>query len=179
LIEAGGPGPLILLGSARSDGDTAGAAQALAERLQGATLIDLRSKKVRPFDYANSSAADDFSSLADLMLAHGSVIFATPVYWYAMSGVMKIFFDRLSDLLSGRDPERRGRRLAGREVWLLAVGSDPALPSGFELPFAETARYLGMIWRGGYYVRSGSQPDSRELDALAQALQHPPERRNA
>jgi hypothetical protein len=31
----------------------------------------------------------------------------------------------------------------GREVWLLAVSTDPALPAGFELPFAKTAEYLG------------------------------------
>jgi multimeric flavodoxin WrbA len=163
---------LIILGSARSNGDTAKAASALASRLgpDMATLVDLGSKRILPFDYSEPDQSDDFSALADLMLAHRSLVFATPVYWYAMSGRMKTLFDRLSDLLSGRNPERRGRALAGREAWLLAVGSDPHLPDGFERPFQMTADYLGMRWREGFYVRSGKAADESTIEKLAAEL---------
>jgi putative NADPH-quinone reductase len=83
---------------------------------------------------------------------------------------MKTLFDRLSDLLSGRNPERRGRALAGREAWLLAVGSDPHLPDGFERPFQMTADYLGMRWREGFYVRSGKAADESTIEKLAAEL---------
>ncbi len=166
---------LILLGSARSDGDTAEAAQQLRDHLAPgpATLVDLGSKTILPFDYKAERRHDDLDEVADLMIAHRSLVFATPVYWYAMSGVMKTFFDRFSDLLSGRDPLRRGRALAGRDVWLLAAGTDPALPERFEVPFARTAHYLGMNWRGGFYVRTGKHPDRRQLYMLSDALQAP------
>ena len=166
---------LILLGSARGDGDTAGAACRLAAELGpgAASLVDLAEKRIRGFNYAEPAPDDDFHQLADLMVAHQDLVFATPVYWYAMSGVMKVFFDRLSDLLSDRDPSGRGRRLRGRRIWLLAVGSDPVLPGGFEQPFARTADYLGMDWRGAFYVRSGSHRDERQLEALAAALRAP------
>ena len=161
---------LILLGSARSDGDTAGAARALASSLAGkARILDLGTKDIRPFDYEDPAPEDDFAGVVDLMLAHRSFVFATPVYWYSMSAVMKTFFDRLSDLLSPRDPSAKGRQLAGREVWLLAVGTDPALPLGFEAPFEMTARYLKMEWRGGFYVRSGKALDLSAVAALARA----------
>ena len=168
--EAGAP-VLILQGSARADGDTAKAAAALASKLgAAATLLDICRLHISPFDYANARQDDDFGALSERMLAHRSLVFATPVYWYAMSGLMKTLFDRLSDLLSPRDPARRGRDLAGRDVWLLAVGSDPALPVGFEKPFEMTAGYLGMRWRGQYYVRTGKAPDDGAIALLAAAL---------
>lgn len=89
-----------------------------------------------------------------MMLASEHIVFATPVYWYSMSGTMKGFFDRLTDLLV--DPENRelGRAFAGRNVWLLATGADESLPSGFQEPFASTAAYFGMVWQQAFYCRS-------------------------
>jgi multimeric flavodoxin WrbA len=177
-LSAGGvdrPATLILFGSARSNGDTAVAARALAARLgSGGTLVDLATKRILPFDYANSVPKDDFSALADLMLAHAAIVFVTPVYWYSMSGLMKTFFDRLSDLLGERDEARRGRALAERDVWLLAVGTDSALPRGFDAPFAMTADYFGMKWRGAFYIRSGKKADASDLERLAAQLGAPP-----
>jgi multimeric flavodoxin WrbA len=132
--------------------------------------VDLGARKILPFDYSNPRPDDDFDEVADLMLAHRSLIFATPVYWYAMSGLMKTFFDRLSDLLSDRDSTGRGRELAGCDAWLLAVGTDAALPAGFEEPFKMTTRYLGMCWRGGFYVRSGRMPNMSAVGALVGAM---------
>ena len=161
---------LIILGSARPNGDTAQAAEALASRLGGAKILDLAAKRIFPFDYDDPAPDDDFAAVAAQMLAHRSIVFATPVYWYAMSGIMKTFFDRLSDLTSARDPQRRGRQLRRREVWLLAVGTDAELPQGFEQPFARTADYLGMAWRGGFYVRTGRSPNSSAIGELGEAL---------
>ena len=166
---------LILMGSARSDGDTAEAARQLAAGLSGmVTTVDLGLMRILPFDYAQPHQDDDFAAVVELILAHRTLIFATPVYWYAMSGPTKTFFDRLTDLLSPRDATRRGRSLAGREVWLLAVGTDPRLPEGFERPFEMTAAYLGMSWRGRYYVRSGKLADATAIAALTAALEGRP-----
>lgn len=119
-----------------------------------AELIDLASRRLRPFTYQRVEGEDDFEGIVQRMLAHRQILMATPVYWYAMSGIMKAFFDRLTDLLTGNDPTRRGRALAGRKLWLLAVGTDPHLPEGFEVPFESTARYLEMEWGGSCYCRT-------------------------
>jgi hypothetical protein len=89
------------------------------------------------------------------MIEARAILFATPVYWYAMGGRMKTLFDRFTDLLSDRDDARRARRLAGRGIWMLAVGADPELPPGFDVPFRMTADYLGLAWRGCAYVACG------------------------
>lgn len=131
---------LVLLGSARSDGHTAAACTRFAQALLPSEIerVDLVTLNLAPFRYAHASD-DDVSFVISGMLAHHTIVFATFVYWYAMSGLMKTLFDRLSDILSDRDPARRGRRLAGRDVWLLATGTDASMPAGFEVPFARTA----------------------------------------
>lgn len=145
----------IVLGSARGNGNTASAVLHLRRQLRKkVNVADLSVLTVGSFDYARHDDRDDFRSVIGMMLASEHIVFATPVYWYAMSGTMKTFFDRLTDLL--HDPGNRtvARALAGRNVWLLATGTDHCLPSGFHEPFARTAAYFGMVWREAFYSRS-------------------------
>jgi multimeric flavodoxin WrbA len=168
---------LILLGSARSDGNTAAAAAAwrLREALgDEAELVDLLHHRVQPYSYTAYREADDFPMLVERMLAHQQLVFATPVYWYAMSGGMKTVFDRLTDVTRGAARDK-GRALKGRSAWLIAVGTDPELPLGFAEPFSRTAAYLGMSWGGAAYMRTGravTDPEREwgEVDRLAQQL---------
>lgn len=170
---------LVVLGSARSDGDTAVAVARLTQALEPARVetIDLASLVVAPFRYERPGN-DDFDFVIARMLAHRSIVIATPVYWYAMSGLTKTLFDRLSDTLSGRDPARRGRSLAGRSLWVLSVGSDPRMPPGFEVPFTQTAAYLGLAWRGACYVNRDATPDECDclIAELASSIVGPPSR---
>jgi multimeric flavodoxin WrbA len=46
----------------------------------------------------------------------------TPVYWYTMSGIMKVFFDRFSDLL--RIEKDLGRKLRGKSMAVISCGAD-------------------------------------------------------
>ena len=95
-------------------------------------------------------AADDFLAIVEKMAVAEKIVFATPVYWYAMSGSLKIFFDRLTDLIS--TSKDMGRALAGKEVYLLATGSDSVLPDSFEIPFIKTSEYFDMAYRGTCYI---------------------------
>ena len=167
--------PLIVLGSANSSGYTAAVVARLRARLsQDSIVVDLNATAIGPFTYKRYDRRDGFAEVVEEMLRHDRILFATPVYWYAMSGVMKTFFDRLTDLLH---PELNslGRRLAGRDVWLLATGTDPAMPAGFAEPFRLTAEYFGMHWRGAGYVMirrdaEAGEPDMTEADRLAEEL---------
>ena len=72
---------------------------------------------------------------------------------------MKTLFDRFTDLVTVR--KDLGRQLRGRSVFLLACGSEPQLPEGFEVPFRETAAYLQMSYGGAFYGqtnKAGSPP---------------------
>ena len=56
-------------------------------------IIDLKTKKIGSFEYDFSNSDDDFIPLMETIIAkYDTIIFATPVYWYAMSGTLKTFF---------------------------------------------------------------------------------------
>jgi multimeric flavodoxin WrbA len=143
---------LIIMGSSRSDGETA---QSVAQlnKDNKAEIIDLLKFDIGFYDYDYKNQNDDFMSVSQKMIAAQTIIFATPIYWYAMSGPLKVFFDRFSDLVRIRKPE--GRQMAGKKVWLLANGTDTELPEGFEVPFQSTCRYLDMEYKGACYLYAG------------------------
>ncbi len=154
---------LILHGSARADGNTAAAVGRVVDLVAATEVVHLCSLNIKPYTYS-APAIDDFRSVVDRMLAHRQIVFATPVYWYAMNGLMKTLFDRFTDLI--RDPanKRLGRTLAGRDVWLLATGTDEKLPAGFTEPFRRTCCYLDMHWKGGFYIRVDKHATPKEQD---------------
>lgn len=98
------------------------------------------------------SVEDEFIKVAEQMLTHDLIVFATPVYWYSMSGYMKIFFDRLTDLTDSHKPI--GKQLKGKRVALITVSTDDELPEGFEIPFKRTAEYFDMGWVGCFFTSS-------------------------
>lgn len=113
-------------------------------------IIDLELLEILPYKYKSSSTDDDFISVISKIIEADRVVFATPVYWYAMSGVMKDFIDRFSDLLGGRHKEL-GESLYGKKIDLLSTGSDLQIPNGFSVPFNLTATYFGMDFMKVYY----------------------------
>lgn len=157
--------PLVLNGSARRDGDTARAIATFVPAFPGAVTAVLCQTRIAPYVYAPARLDDDFLPLVDAMLATDDIVFATPVYWYAMGWPMKVFFDRLTDLLRDEALREKGRALAGRRGWLIAVGNDPDLPPGFEEPFRRTCRYFGMNWHRGLYLNSRGDDWTRRAAA--------------
>jgi multimeric flavodoxin WrbA len=151
--------PLVILGSARSDGETRRAVDVAFPR-DGAQLMILPDFAIGGYAYDHLNAEDAFGPIADAMVAADKIVFATPVYWYAMSAPLKIFFDRLSDLTENR--KAQGKALAGKSLWLIATGTDTELPQGFEVPFARTAEYFGMIYRGCAYLFTGKDDALRD-----------------
>lgn len=140
---------LVILGTAREDSNTL---KAIGEHLpfKEYKLIELSKLNIQPYSYDGYKIEDDFLQIAELMIQSEVIVFATPVYWYAMSGIMKIFFDRLSDLISVQKP--LGRALAGKKTWLFSTGSDDVLPQGFEVPFQKTSEYFDMVFQKSLYV---------------------------
>ncbi|MCW8092025.1 flavodoxin family protein [Alteromonas sp. ASW11-130] len=137
----------IILGSSRSNGNTNAFARQVEKRI-GADFFDLADYQIAPFDYHNSYE-DDFAGLIAQLLRYKQLIFASPVYWYAASAQMKVFLDRLTDLLNFHKDE--GRQLRGKRVGLLATGIKPIAPNCFEQMFKLTFEYLGMEYKGMGY----------------------------
>ena len=136
---------VIIIGSARSNGNTHIIVSKLQEQT-GFDLVDLKHYQINHFDY-DFKNEDDFNMLFKKLTAtYETFVFATPIYWYTMSGVMKVFFDRMSDFLF--QEKEIGRRLRHKKMGVISCGSDIELKQGFEMPFVESAAYLGMEYLG-------------------------------
>lgn len=141
--------PLVILGSNRKNSLT----ESITRKALGTTefdMIDLLDHTIVHYNYdGNYPAADEFDAIINQIIPYDKIIFATPVYWYSMSGVMKVFFDRLTDLITIK--KDLGRGLKGKNASMIAVGVDPTIPDGFEVPFKHTAAYLGIQYQGCTY----------------------------
>jgi putative NADPH-quinone reductase len=156
--------PLVILGSARSDGETRRAVT-IAFAPGTIDLAILPHVIVGGYDYGHRNAGDGFGAIAEAMGRASAIVFATPVYWYAMAAPLKIFFDRLTDLTENLKPH--GKALAGKSVWVIATGAEPVLPEGFEVPFARTAEYFDMRYRAVFYLHTGTEAGMRAADEAA------------
>lgn len=152
--------PIVILGSARTNSDTSKLLEIMFP--EGAVkILNLLDYQLNPYNYAGLYPPDDqFLHLIESLLMHQKIIFATPVYWYAMSGLLKTFFDRLTDLMTIR--KDLGRLMAGKETFLVAVGAEEELPAGFEVPFALTSNYFKMQYKACYYCSTKTIPTSSE-----------------
>jgi len=51
--------------------------------------------------------------------------------------------------------------MAGKNMWLIASGTDVTMVEGFEVPFARTAQYFDIRYRGAEYLYTGDDPETR------------------
>lgn len=146
---------LVLFGSSRSNGKTREAVTKIFDGIAH-EFVDLSALSMSHYDYEHTNRDDDFLSVARMMATHSNIFFCTPVYWYSMSAVMKIFFDRMSDLVTIEKPI--GRSLKGRKCHLISSGTDDEVPSCFVEPFRRSCDYLDMQLVHTLYYYTGENP---------------------
>ncbi len=152
---------VIILASSRSNGDT----RKIVENLISKTnwkLLDLNNYNFSYYDYEHKNRHDDFIGLLkEITNEYDTLIFATPVYWYSMSGLLKVFFDRLTDLLTIE--KDLGRQLRGKNMAVLSSSNGNNLGDNFWLPFIESSNYLGMNYIADLHTYS-EKDNSERLD---------------
>ena len=158
------PKSIIIFGSARKNGNT----RKLVDHIRSIAdidLIDLNDYQMSYYDYEHRNQGDDFFPLMEHLLTYDIWVFATPVYWYSMSAVMKNFFDRMTDLLDIHlDMKEQLKQTA---IMLVCCGSDSEPIPGFALPFSETADYLGMQYLGDMHGWVENGEISGEVSQIA------------
>ncbi|MCZ4225265.1 flavodoxin family protein [Pedobacter rhodius] len=159
---------LIINGSARLNGDTQKFISQLTEGI-ACHHLNLVEHYFLPYNYEGQYPPEDqFDVFAKEILYHKHIIFATPVYWYSMSGRMKNLFDRLTDWVTLN--KEVGRNLNGKTVRLIAVGTDADLPDGFTIPFFMTANYMSMIFKGHLYFNANNDISGNELSEVRKSF---------
>ncbi len=165
--------PLVICGSAHKEGNTMHTVQDI---LGNVPMVHLCEQNIGPYHYESAHEEDDFLPLIRLLINHNPLVFATPVYWYCMSGRMKTFWDRITDLLYHH--KELSAQLRGKTAAVM-VSSSGGKPDGFEMPFEKTFAYLKMNYAGcwDYVFPMEKHRDHNEWQkslALAQwnALKH-------
>lgn len=143
--------PFIIFGSSRSNGNTRKIVDLVVSNKQY-EFLDLNKIDISYYDYKHENIGDDFIPLIEKIVKHDKVVFATPIYWYTMSAIMKTFLDRITDLLTIK--KDLGRKLKGKQAYLIAVDGGNRT-NEFENTFKNIFNYLDMDYKGGLFCYSG------------------------
>ncbi len=137
----------IIQGSARNDGDTQYFVDLFSE-YYASDIFALSGFNIGHFDYQQRNSKDDFLPLATKLITdYDTWLIATPIYWYTISGHVKIFLDRISDLLL--EPHKNlGRKLRNKKLAVISVSNGDDCPASFCTPLELSAEYLGMNYLG-------------------------------
>jgi multimeric flavodoxin WrbA len=143
---------VIIVGSSRKNGNTTKIVDEIANQYT-MDVINLSDYEISYYDYESKNRNDDFLPLLKSLIEnYNTFIFATPIYWYSMSGIMKVFFDRFSDLI--RIEKESGRQLRGKKVAVLSNSHDDEIDFDFYIPFRKSAEYLGMEYLGNQHFNA-------------------------
>ncbi len=157
---------VVLVGSSRNDGDTANLTKQLIEKSKW-DLVNLNDYEFCYFDYKHENRNDDYLNLMkEILEKYETLIFVTPIYWYSMSGIMKVFFDRFTDLLTIE--KELGRKLRGKKMAVISCSIGNNLGENFWLPFSETAKYLGMEYIGNSHTITGENNELKITEFIKQ-----------
>lgn len=158
---------IALFSSSRRLGNTGKLMDRIALELD-IEVVDLASQRISAYDYEHANRTDDFEPLMQRVLAYEQIIFATPIYWYAVSSGMKVFLDRFSDLLEVPDLLPEGRRLRGKIAYVACTSICEEPSTEFMGAFRETFDYLGMHFGGVVHLNceGGYVPAVHDSEAL-------------
>ncbi|AZV49827.1 NAD(P)H-dependent oxidoreductase [Bacillus halotolerans] len=171
----------VINGGTRTGGNT----DILTEKaVQGlaAESIHLREYRIQPIeDFRHDSngfrpVMDDYDSIVERILPCDILIFATPIYWFGMSGTLKLFIDRWSQTM--RDPRFPDfkEQMSAKQAYVIADGGDNPKIKGLPLieQFGHIFDFMGMSFEG-YVLGEGNRPgdiifDQQAIEAAGRLL---------
>ncbi|MFC0522796.1 flavodoxin family protein [Pontibacillus salicampi] len=115
-----------------------------------------------------SEVADDFMQVMDRVMEYDKIIFATPIYWYTMTGTMKQFIDRWSQAMREDRYHDLRERMARKKGYVIAVGGDSPYIKG--LPLLQQFKYIFDFVHlpfEGYVLGQANKPGEIEQDKKA------------
>ena len=159
---------IALFASARRHGNTGAFMDRIAADL-GIEVVDLGALQIAPYNYEHSHRRDDFEPLMRRVLEFDRLIFASPVYCYAVASPMKAFFDRIVDFLDLPELQGEARRLRGKTGYVVCTSIYDEAPPSFLGAFRDNFEYYGMGFGGivNANCSDGYDPARHEAAAVA------------
>lgn len=141
---------LIIQGSSNPKGNTFTIVHQIQQTMD-VDVLDLTTIDILPFDYQFRNQKDDFNAtIHNCLDNYDRLVFATPVYWYTMSGIMKNFIDRFTDSLLY--DKTLAVKFEKKHMAAIACGSSKEAIEGFFIPFQKSANYLKMNYLGDIHL---------------------------
>jgi len=136
-------------------------------------IINFNDTNISYYDYEHNNDGDDFVEIINKFINSDGIILCTPLYWYSMSGQMKTFVDRFSDLITIK--KDLGRKLKGKKLYLVSCGYSDSPPDYFEKPFIDTCNYFEINYKGMLYSSVTeeaklSEAEFTKIDAFAEMI---------
>ncbi|OGC78253.1 MAG: hypothetical protein A2Z27_02005 [candidate division Zixibacteria bacterium RBG_16_50_21] len=173
---------LTVHGSPDPEGNSGRLLQACIEGMKGVTGTEIESISVYDYKVApvwkdflrdvmqktTDRVKDDMPLLKEKMLKADIIVLATPVFWYQLSGKMKLFVDRWSDFINSD----WSTGLKGKGLALLSThsGFNVINSSDFlQMSMFATAQFLGMVWMGAVGGRAEMPWQWDDQTSLAEA----------
>ncbi|WP_050806270.1 flavodoxin family protein [Lentilactobacillus kisonensis] len=107
---------LFINASAETDGDTETLARTLIDGQKYET-VNLADMKIA--QYGQESSQDDFAKVCGQVAKADTLVFGTPIYWSDMTGYMKTFIDRMTEVRSEDNP------FEDKDMYLVITGTAP------------------------------------------------------
>ncbi|MEW9677304.1 flavodoxin family protein [Lentibacillus sp. L22] len=163
----------VIYGGTRQDGNT----EILTEQaIRGLSVerIHLKDYEIKPIEDLRHSKGgfqevnDDYNAIIDRILPHDILIFATPIYWFSMSGMMKNFIDRWSQTLKDLNYPDFKIIMSSKKAYVIAVGGDKPSLKGLPLiqQFQYIFNFIGITF-DGYILAKGNRPGEIHRDEEA------------
>lgn len=162
----------IINGSSRENGNTDLLTNLVVKGVS-TKEVHLRTKHIIPITDKRhdpdgfQAVDDDYQEIVEEMLKHDTIIFATPLYWYGMSGLMKNFVDRWSQSL--RDKSLNfADTMKTKNMYVLIVGGEHARLKALPLvqQFKLIFEFVGAKFEG-YIIGEGNTPGAILDDEIA------------
>lgn len=163
----------VIYGSTRENGNTEELTEIVIQDLDVEKIV-LRNYEIKPIhdqrheEGGFSLIEDDYDDLIERMMKHDTLIFATPVYWYSMSGTMKNFVDRWSQTMRDSNFPNFKEQLGTKKAYVIAVGGDNPRLKGLPLiqQFNYIFEFMGISFEG-YVLGKASRPGDILVDQVA------------
>lgn len=154
----------VIYGSTRSNGNTEILTKQAVENIKVDSIylndfnIDSIEDK-RHDEEGFPIVEDDYDALLSRMMQHDTFIFATPIYWYSMSGQMKNFVDRWSQTMKDSRFKDFKERMSHKKAYVIAVGGDSPYIKGLPLiqQFTYIFDFFGLAFEG-YIIGEANKP---------------------
>ena len=162
---------IILFSSANKNGNTAKTVDKVHADHQ-CEVIHIDELDITPYRYDNQYPNDDFYNLLNRISDADNIVFASPVYWYAVTAPMKNLIDRMTELSESPKLKSQHQVFKTKRGFVVSSSGNRRMCPVFRAFFSEFFAYNKISYVATLHActRSGYRIDDNEIERFNNAL---------